>query len=87
MLVASNAFILYTRHSKISLQEFNDLDEVEEEMCAKVTSVMAKSIIVRIGTKKQVLECSEEIVKSVEDCIPCKRTLKVKGDVVMSCSK
>ena len=41
MLVASNAFILYTRHSKISLQEFNDLDEVEEDACAKVTSVMA----------------------------------------------
>ena len=52
MLVASNAFILYTRHSEISLQEFNDLDEVEEEVCAKVIRVMAKSIIVRIGTKK-----------------------------------
>ena len=43
MLVASNAFILHIRHSKISLLEFNDVDEVEEEECAKVTSVMAKS--------------------------------------------
>ena len=40
MLVATNAFILYTTHSKISLQEFKDLDEVEE-VCAKVTTVMA----------------------------------------------
>ena len=63
------------------------MDEVEEEVCGKVTSVMTGSIIVRIGTRKRVLECSEQILKSVEDCIPCKRTLKMKGDVVISCSE
>ena len=71
----------------MGFQEIHHEEEAEEEECGKVTSVMGSSIIVRIGSRKRVLECTTEILRTVEDCIPCKRKLTIKGNVVLSCSK
>ena len=56
-------------------------------MCVRVTGIKNNSIIVRIGTKRGVLECSEEIIKEVEKFVPCKRSVKIINNKVMSCTE
>ena len=53
----------------------------------RVTGIKNNSIIVRIGTKRRVLECSEEIIKEVEKFVPCKRSVKINNNKVMSCTE
>ena len=53
----------------------------------RVTGIKNNSIIVRIGTKRRVLECSEEIIKEVEKLVQCKRSVKIINNKVMSCTE
>ena len=56
-------------------------------MCVRFTGIKNNSIIVRIGTKRRVLECSEEIIKEVEKFVPSKRSVKIINNKVMSCTE
>ena len=41
-------------------------------------------MIVGIGTRRRALECGEEIIKEVEKFVPCKRSVKIINNKVMS---
>ena len=61
--------------------------EISEDVCARVTRVMKNSMIVRIHQKRRLFECCEDILKTVEDSVPCKRSLKIVDGVVVNCSE
>ena len=61
--------------------------QTSEEVCVRVTGIKNNSMIVRIGTKIRVLECSEEIIKEVENVVPCRRSVKIRNNKVISCTE
>ena len=61
--------------------------ETSEEVHVRVTGIKNNSMIVKIGTKRRVLECSEEIIKEVENFVPCKRSVKITNNKVISCTE
>ena len=56
---------------------------LEEVFNGRITGITDRSLIIRVGNKRLVLETTEDIAQAIENSIPCSKKLTIRGHKIV----